>query len=317
MAYDPFSDTSSRGFGTNWKYGDVEGLTRNVWEGARDEWLGIDDFRRFAQNLGKGNFLKALKSLGTGALELGGTATMFVPGGQGVAVAAKGATGAAKAAKVAGAAAKGSKAVKGAKAAKVAEEEAGNIIMRWLRPLNLSEQEMQRALLRQGAKRKVASAPTVSKNAEKKALKELEKFQELPITERVQAMRIRNLPIGASRGGVVGSLVRGAGQYSGMLPASQGLLAGSARSARVAGKTPGALARTGEFASGKLTPLLARTGLDTQLTKDIPVVNTAMGTAEVSPTPMVSPNLLSGQQQLTEEELLMILAMLEQGGYGR
>ena len=102
-----------------------------------------------------------------------------------------------------------------------------------------------------------------------------------------------------------------------MLPMSQGMLAGSARSARAAGKTPGALARTGEFSSGKFTSLLGRTGLDTQLTKDIPVVNTVMGTAEVSPTPMVSPNLLSGQEQLTEEELLMILAMLEQGGYGR
>ena len=45
----------------------------------------------------------------------------------------------------------------------------------------------------------------------------------------------------------------------------------------------------------------------TQLTKDIPVVNTVTGTAEVSPTPMVSPNLLSGQEQLTEEELLILL----------
>lgn len=305
MAYDPLSDTSSRGFGTNLEYGDVGGLARNVWEGARDEWLGIDDFRRFAENMGKGNFLKALKSLGTGALELGGTAMMFVPGGQGVTAAVKGAKTATKA----------GKAVKaGAKAAKAVEGE--NIILRWLRPLNLSEQEMQRALLRQGVKRRAASAPAASKKVQDKALKALRKFEDLPVAERVKGARIRNLPIGASRGGVAGSLVRGAGQYSGMLPISQGLLAGAAKSARAAGRTPGALARAGEFASGKVTPLLARTGLDTQLTKDIPVVNTVMGTGEQAITPTVSPNLLSGQEQLTEEELTMILAMLEQGGYG-
>lgn len=47
-----------------------------------DEFLGVDDFGRVVKYGRQGDFGKALKSLGAGALELGSTAAMFVPGGQ-------------------------------------------------------------------------------------------------------------------------------------------------------------------------------------------------------------------------------------------
>jgi hypothetical protein len=78
------------GFLDNLRQGDILGLGQNLWEGARDEWLGLDDFGRVVRYGLQGDFGKALKSLGAGAVELGGTALMFVPGGQIAGLAAKG-----------------------------------------------------------------------------------------------------------------------------------------------------------------------------------------------------------------------------------
>ena len=80
-----------------------------VYDFARNELLGVDDFGRVGKNLRKGNYGKAAKSAGAGVLELGTTALSLFGIGAGI----KGATVAAKAAKVA----KGAKAVKGAKSA--------------------------------------------------------------------------------------------------------------------------------------------------------------------------------------------------------
>ena len=80
-----------------------------VYDFARNELLGVDDFGRVGKNLRKGNYGKAAKSAAAGAFELGTTALSVFGIGAGI----KGATTAAKAAKVA----KGAKAVKGAKSA--------------------------------------------------------------------------------------------------------------------------------------------------------------------------------------------------------
>ena len=68
-----------------------------VYDFARNELLGVDDFGRAGKNLRKGNYGKAAKSAGAGVLELGSSiATIF-----GVGAGVKAATGAAKAAKAA------------------------------------------------------------------------------------------------------------------------------------------------------------------------------------------------------------------------
>ena len=71
-----------------------------VYDFARNELLGVDDFGRAGKNLRKGNYGKAAKSAGAGVLELGSSiATIF-----GVGAGVKAATGAAKGAKAAKAA---------------------------------------------------------------------------------------------------------------------------------------------------------------------------------------------------------------------
>ena len=55
----------------------------NAADWVGDEFLGVDDFGRVIKYGGQGDWGKALKSLGAGAFELGTTAAMFVPGGQG------------------------------------------------------------------------------------------------------------------------------------------------------------------------------------------------------------------------------------------
>ena len=68
-----------------------------VYDFARNELLGVDDFGRVGKNLRKGNYGKAAKSAGAGVLELGTSiATIF-----GIGAGAKGAVAAAKAAKLA------------------------------------------------------------------------------------------------------------------------------------------------------------------------------------------------------------------------
>jgi hypothetical protein len=68
-----------------------------VYDFARNELLGVDDFGRVGKNLRKGNYGKAAKSAGAGVLELGSTvATIF-----GIGAGIKGATAAGKAAKLA------------------------------------------------------------------------------------------------------------------------------------------------------------------------------------------------------------------------
>jgi hypothetical protein len=325
MAYDPLTEDSVFGFKENLERGDYSGLAQNIWEGARDEWLGIDDFNRFQKNLKKGNFGKALKSLGAGILELGGTALMFVPGGQAAAFAAKGAKGASAAGKAA-------KAARG-----------GGRFRELVRPLNLEEQAIQRALLKDaGVKRRLVGAPRATKEQleqaaetarnefaeefRKKAAKRkgssktsetvedvvedvVEETAKPSVVERIGQARLRSLPVGASRGGVGGSLVRGAGQFSGVLPQSAGPLAARAARARAAGEVPSLGARLGERASGRIGQLAARTGLDTQITDPF------LGDVATPPVMPMQAQQLSALDQLSEEELLTILAMLEQGGY--
>ena len=67
------------GFEQNARQGDVLGLLGNLAEGLGREAFGIDDFMRVASKAKKGDFMGALKSLGTGALELG---TTIIPGGE-------------------------------------------------------------------------------------------------------------------------------------------------------------------------------------------------------------------------------------------
>jgi hypothetical protein len=68
-----------------------------VYDFARNELLGVDDFGRAGKNLRKGNYGKAAKSAGAGVLELGSSiATLF-----GVGAGAKAAVAAGKAAKLA------------------------------------------------------------------------------------------------------------------------------------------------------------------------------------------------------------------------
>lgn len=131
------------GFWQNLREGDLGGLGRNVWEGARDEWLGIDDFGRFVSNLREGNFLSALKSLGAGALELGGTALMFVPGGQLATLATK-----------------------GGKAGKA---------LNLIRPLSLAERQAAKAVGASGAKRSLfkAGEAVAGGAAERKGMRRL------------------------------------------------------------------------------------------------------------------------------------------------
>jgi hypothetical protein len=74
-----------------------------VYDYARNELLGVDDFSRVGKNLKKGNYGKAAKSAGAGLLELGTTAASIFGIGAG-----------AKAALTAGKAAKAAKAAKGA-----------------------------------------------------------------------------------------------------------------------------------------------------------------------------------------------------------
>jgi len=67
-----------------------------LWNGIKkvgsyvaDNFLGVDDFRSMYNHFKKGEWGAGFKSLGTGVLELGGTALMFVPGAGQVAMAAK------------------------------------------------------------------------------------------------------------------------------------------------------------------------------------------------------------------------------------
>lgn len=333
MAYDPLETQSDFGFFENLRDREYGDLAQNIWEGARDEWLGIDDFGRFAKNLKSGNFFKAMKSLGTGVLELGGTALMFVPGGQGAAIALKGAKaaqGAAKGAKAVKGAAKGAKAAKGAAKAVKAAPKKENFLFKFLRPLSLEEEALQKAMLNEGARRRLFGAPKLGSKATQRAqqrarelVKELgesdsyAKTKASQLAERVSKSQGRRFPVGASRGGIAGSIVRGAAGFSGVIPAGQGPLARRAAAAELSGIAPTAAQRLGRFASGKTGAVLGRTSADTAATeqglrlfdKELPV--------EPTVSPMTAQLPLSGLEQLSDEELMMILALLEQGYYER
>jgi hypothetical protein len=62
-----------------------------MWNYARDNLLGTDDFSRVVSNVGdpRISFWDRLKALGTGAAELGTTASMFIPGIGSLAAASK------------------------------------------------------------------------------------------------------------------------------------------------------------------------------------------------------------------------------------
>ena len=226
---------AEEGFFDNLSQADLSGLAQNIKEGARDEWLGIDDFTRFLKYAKEGDFTKALKSLGTGALELGGTALMFVPGGQ-----------------VAGLAAKGGKLGKAGKA------------FQFLKPLSLQEQSAIRGAKALGVKPQMFSGVDLVNPA-------IVNWSTKPGTKAAQKgfgnvlAKLRPQLVGYGPGGYAGSLARGAGQLTGQFPAEQGLLAGRAFAARSAGAPISGSARVGEALSGKLGSAATRTGVDTQI----------------------------------------------------
>jgi hypothetical protein len=229
---------AEEGFFENLSQADLSGLAQNIKEGARDEWLGVDDFTRFLKYAKEGDFTKALKSLGTGALELGGTALMFVPGGQ-----------------VAGLAAKGGAVGKLGKG------------LKFLKPLTLEEQAAARLAKSGGATRNLLSAPSTGiDDIIGKSI-----VVNPPTDAKVDGLRsiLNKIPrpqiIGYGPGGYAGSLARGAGQFTGAFPAEQGLLARRAFAARNAGAPISGSARVGEALSGKLGSAATRTGVDTQI----------------------------------------------------
>jgi len=91
-------------------------LARGAASEVTNQWLGVDDYRRFAQKAAQGNVLGALKSLGTGTLELGGTVAAVL----GAPFTFGGSTAALAGLKGAQAAARGGKVLKGLSAARTA-----------------------------------------------------------------------------------------------------------------------------------------------------------------------------------------------------
>lgn len=215
---------ADEGFLTNFRQGDIGGLGQNLWEGARDEWLGIDDFGRFARYLRQGDFRKAAKSLGAGVLELGGTALMFVPGGQIAAL---------------------SKAPKAGKAVKVLE---------LLRPLSLQERNVARLASANKLRRNLFSAAKFPEQAPNLIGQTIT----APVPRKGISGLLKNMSdeFGYGRGGILGSLARGAGQIIGQFPTSQGQLASGMFRGRV--RLP--------YVSGKLGALAQRTGAMDRLT---------------------------------------------------
>lgn len=310
---------ADKGFFENIREGDLGGLARNIAEGARDEWLGIDDFTRFAKYMGEGKFLKAAKSLGAGVFELGGSVAMVLPGGQIVGVPAK--------------MIKGGKIAKGAKVAQTAGKGTG--LVRNLRGLTLAEQAAQRAALKTGGKRSLLRGIETSglkgygTAVERELIGEAGRFgrkygiqptrktsgaQSVKnIAQRVSDYRLGRLPVGGSRGGIVGSTVRGIGGITGMTPAPQGPLARRAFAQRLAGKPVTAGARLGEMASGKVGMGLTRTGIDTELTA--PLMR-APEPAAVNRFGLSESQMQELMLTLSPEELTQVLRYLEsqQGG---
>jgi hypothetical protein len=91
-------------------------LARGAASEVTNQWLGVDDYRRFAQKAAQGNVLGALKSLGAGTLELGGTVAAVL----GAPFTAGGSTAALTGLKGAQAATRGGKVLRGLKAAQQA-----------------------------------------------------------------------------------------------------------------------------------------------------------------------------------------------------
>lgn len=224
---------ADEGFLENLKQGDIAGLGRNIAEGARDEWLGIDDFGRMVKYAGRGDFLKALKSLGAGTLELGGTALMFVPGGQLAALSKVPALG---------------KAAKG---------------LQMLKPLTLPERLAARGA--QGARsfRKAAPVRDVAELIGKEIA--------LP-ADRSAFRRLLSSAtdeFGYGRGGVLGSVLRGLGQATGQFPAAQGplaagMLGGRIRAPFLSGKLGPLAMRTG-IDTQIMEPFMGETPTNPQL----------------------------------------------------
>jgi len=281
----PFTSSEEDGFFENLKEADWGGLAQNVAEGLRDEFTGIDDYIRAFKYAAKGDFLRAAKSYYAGNFELGTTLATFGIG-SGLLAAGKGALkagqfgvkgaragrlgrmaqgyDAAKAEKIAGAAKKIS-----VKRAAFSPME----LSKMLRGLTLEEQAAAKALGRAGAKRKLVSQADMP--IEQEALKTFTK--ELDIAKRAEfnlppaigtakrkigdtTLRRATAGIGTGRGGIAGTVVRGAAMLGGA-PGPQGKLARSAARARFNKEVPSFGARVGESVSGKY-PVLAKVGVD-------------------------------------------------------
>lgn len=318
----PFTSKAEDGFLENLKEADFLELSQNIGEALRDEWLGVDDFRRAYTKFREGNLLGALKSMAAGQFELGGTAAMLLTGGAAAPV-----VGGIKGVSTAGKGVKVAKGLQAARAAQGAKKGASSTkaLYNLLRPRTLDEKIEAAARMRAGGKRGVLSQATAPDEAllEQARREVREDMLKLPpqtrkeptlpgagfdeMADAVRLPRRRFEEVGSGAGGAVGSALRGAIQFGGGMPQNQGMLAVPAARARALGQTPTRLQRTGEFASGKTLAVAQRTG-----------ANPLDWAGRITAGPEMTPYGITQQQydelsrQLTPQDMALFLQALEQ-----
>jgi hypothetical protein len=187
---DLFNSTSDEGFLDNLKQLDLAGLSGNVWQGARDEFLGIDDFRRALEAVRERDLFRALKSLGAGTLELGSSAALLVHGGQ---------------------------AALAAKLPKVGKLGRLGRLLEVTAPMNLGEQALARGASRAGIKRSWRQGPPLGPY--------MNDIAEAAGGQSALALQAPIRQFGRGRGGIAGSIARAPLQYFGVTPVGAGPLA--------------------------------------------------------------------------------------------
>lgn len=334
----PFTSKAEDGFLENLKEADFLELSQNIGEAIRDEWLGIDDFRRAYTKFREGNLLGALKSMATGTFEIGGTAAMFLSGGAAAPVVSG-----AKAVSTAG---KGAKLAKGLRAAKALREvetaaevargvetaaearkgaTATRKIYNILRPRTIDEKIEAAARMRAGGKRGILGEARVAdeallEQARREVREDLLKlppqtrkeptlpgagFEEMATTARLPRRRFEE--VGSGAGGAVGSALRGVVQLGGGMPQNQGTLAVPAARARALGQTPTRLQRAGAFASGKTLAVAQRTGTD-----PFDWAGRMAAGPEMTPYGITQQQYNELSSQLTPQDMALFLQALEQ-----
>jgi hypothetical protein len=289
----------------NWQDRDVKGLSQNLLDNIQNEWLGIDDFKRVRKKLKEGNFWGAMKSLGAGVFELGGTIAMFTPAAP---LAAAG-----KAGKV-------SKVLNSYKILKPLSKE-DKVIAKLVKAnpkfnkrigKGASKELIEEAIKDRGLQvtAKKTSDKTVTKGLGKK-IREAGDAQ-LPSLQSIKegAKKLSGMSgAGVGRGGTAGSLIRGIGQLNYATPFGSKPL-----SFRNAGF---AIRRTG---SGDAIYKALDKG-----TPDVPIIKplglgltrnlTTVRPKELPYVPVKQVPIPANLDNLSEEQLLQILETLRQQGY--